>query len=148
MEVFKGQIKLAVDLNLPLAVHCRNAYKDILELMREEKKKYGSKMRGVMHSYLGRLSYAEEFNGMEFLIACNGIITYARDYDKVIKNVGLENILTETDCPWLTPVPHRGERNEPSYVRFVAEKIAEIKNLTFDQVADATMNNAERLFSI
>jgi TatD DNase family protein len=148
IKTFQEEIKLAIDLDLPVMVHCRNAYKDVLEVLMEEKKKYGEKLRGVIHSYLGRLSYAEEFNKMGFLIAFNGIITYARDYDKVIKGIPLENILTETDCPWLTPVPHRGERNEPAYVRFVAEKLAEIKGMNFDEVAQVTTENARRLFKL
>jgi len=148
IKTFKEEIKLAVDLDLPVMVHCRNAYKDVLEIVTKEKKKYGEKMRGVIHSYLGRLSYAEEFNKLGFLIAFNGIITYARDYDKVIREIPLENILTETDCPWLTPVPHRGQRNEPAYVKFVAEKLAEIKGINFDEVAQVTTENAGRLFKL
>ncbi len=148
IRTFKEEIKMAVDLNLPLMVHCRNAYKDILEVITTEKKKYGEKMRGVIHSYLGRASYAKIFNDAGFLIAFNGIITYARDYDKVIRNVDLKYILTETDCPWLTPVPHRGERNEPVHVRYVVEKIAEIKNISMEEVKKATVENAKRLFRI
>lgn len=145
---FKEEIKLAVELNLPVMVHCRNAYKDVLEVITEEKKKYGEKLRGTIHSYLGRLSYAEEFNKMGFLISFNGIITYARDYDKVIKGTELNNILLETDCPWLTPVPYRGERNEPAYVKFVAQKIAEIKNVDMKDVENITTQNAKKLFRI
>jgi len=148
VEAFKEQIKLAVDLDLPIAVHCRNAYKDILEVITEEKKKYGEKMRGVIHSYLGRLSYAQIFNEIGFSVAFNGIITYARDYDKVIKNIDLKYILAETDCPWLTPVPYRGERNEPLYVRYVAEKIAEIKDISNEEAAKVTTENAKKLFKI
>jgi TatD DNase family protein len=148
IKTFKEQIKLAVGLDLPIAVHCRNAYKDLLEVITSEKKTYGVKMRGVIHSYLGRLSYAKIFNEMGFSLGFNGIITYARDYDKVIKNVDLKYILTETDCPWLTPVPHRGERNEPTYVRYVAEKIAEIRGISFDETAEATTENAKKLFGI
>ena len=148
IETFQEEMRLAVDLDLPVAVHCRNAYKDILEVIAEEKKRYGEKLRGVMHSYLGRLSYATEFNDLGFFIAFNGIITYARDYDKVIRGTDIRYILTETDCPWLTPIPHRGERNEPSYVKFVAEKIAEIKGINFEKVAQETAQNARKLFGI
>ena len=147
-EVFIQQIDLAIELNLPLMIHCREAYRDVLKILTEQNKKYGKKLRGVIHSYLGRLSYAQIFNDIGFSLSFNGIITYARDYDKVIKNIDLEYILTETDCPWLTPVPHRGERNEPAYVRYVAEKIAEIRGVSFDEVAKATTENAEKLFAI
>lgn len=145
---FLEHIKFAAEFNLPMIIHCREAYKEVLEIITSEKKKYGEKLRGVMHSYLGRLSYAEQFNKRGFLIAFNGIITYARDYDKVIKGIALENILVETDCPWLTPVPYRGQRNEPAYVKLVAEKIAEIKGVSFDEVADRTTKNTRELFHI
>jgi TatD DNase family protein len=148
IKTFKEEIKLAVDLDLPLVIHCRNAYKDVLEIITLEKKKYGEKLRGVMHSYLGRLSYAGQFNERGFLIAFNGIITYARDYDKVIKEIDLEYLLTETDCPWLTPVPHRGERNEPAYVKLVAQKIADIKEVKVEEVERMTTQNARNLFGI
>jgi TatD DNase family protein len=147
-ENFLDHIDLACEMDLPMIIHCREAYKEILDILTSEKKKYGQKLRGVMHSYLGRLSYAEEFNKLDFLVAFNGIVTYARDYDKVIKNIDLKYILTETDCPWLTPVPHRGERNEPAYVRHVAEKIAEIRGISFDETAKATTENAKKLFGI
>jgi TatD DNase family protein len=147
-QTFIQEIELAIELDLPVMVHCREAYKDLLEILVEQNKKYGKKLRGVIHSYLGRLSYAQEFIKMDFSIAFNGIITYARDYDKVIKNINLKYILIETDCPWLTPVPHRGERNEPAYVRYVAEKIAEIKGISFDEVAKATVENAKKIFNI
>lgn len=148
IETFKEEIKLAVDLDLPIAVHCRNAYKDILDVITTEKKKYGGKMRGVIHSYLGRASYAQIFIEAEFLIAFNGIITYARDYDKVIRGVDLKYILTETDCPWLTPVPHRGERNEPIFVKYVIEKIAEIKGIQAENVAKAICENSKIMFKL
>lgn len=147
-QTFREEIKLAVELDLPVMVHCRNAYKDVLEIITEEKKKYGHKLRGTIHSYLGRLSYTEEFVKLGFFISFNGVITYARDYDKVVKNIDLKYILTETDCPWLTPIPHRGERNEPVYVRFVAEKIAEIKGIGLEEAANATSANAKKLFNI
>jgi len=146
--IFIQEIELAVELDLPVMVHCREAYKDLLEILVEQNKKYGKKLRGVIHSYLGRLSYAQIFNEIGFSIAFNGVITYARDYDKVIKNVDLKYILTETDCPWLTPIPHRGERNEPAYVRYVAEKIAEIKEISFDETAKITVDNTKKLFNI
>jgi len=147
-QTFIQEIEVAIELDLPVMVHCREAYKDLLDILTEQNKKYGKKLRGVIHSYLGRLSYAQIFNDLGFSLGFNGIITYARDYDKVIKNIDLKYLLTETDCPWLTPVPHRGERNEPAYVRYVAEKIAEIRGISFDEVAKATTENAKKLFGI
>jgi TatD DNase family protein len=161
-KIFREQIGLAVELNLPVIIHCREArldsqrplvdagraYKEVLEIITEEKGRYKERLRGVVHSYLSRLSYAKEFNDLGFLLGFNGIITFARDYDKVIGEVGLGNMLIETDCPYLTPTPHRGKRNEPSYVKFVAEKIAEIKGVGISEVEKKTTENAKKLFGI
>lgn len=147
-EGFLFQIELAAELDLPIIIHCRQAYKETLEILTSEKKKYGGKLRGGMHSYLGRLSYAKEFIKLGFSLGFNGIITFARDYDKVIREVSLEKILIETDCPYLTPEPYRGKRNEPSYVKFVAEKIAEIKGVSVEEAEMATTANAKKLFDI
>lgn len=147
-EGFLYQIDLAIRRDLPLVIHCREAYKETLEILSEAKKAHGGKLRGVIHSYLGRSSYAGEFVKLGFLLSFNGIITYASDYGKIVKNTNLENILIETDCPYLTPEPHRGERNEPVYVRYVAEKIAEIKNISIEDVEKVTADNAEKLFGI
>jgi len=108
----------------------------------------GSGLRGVVHSFSGRWSQAEEYFKLGFYIGFNGLITFARDYDKVIKNVPLERLLIETDCPYLTPIPHRGKRNEPSYVKYVAEKIAEIKGMSVEEVVVTTTKNARELFRI
>jgi TatD DNase family protein len=147
-EGFMYQIELAVKNNLPLVIHCREAYKDILDILTEEKKKYGKKLRGILHSYLGRASYAREFIKLDFKLGFNGIITYARDYDKIILETDLENIFLETDCPYLTPAPFKGQRNEPAYVKYTAEKIAEIKGVSLEKAGEATTENAKRLFGI
>ena len=148
-ELFQQQIDLAAETGLPLIVHCREAHADILEMFENNKKKHGRNLRGVIHSFSGRLSqakrYIEEFG---FLLGFNGIITFARDYDKVIEKTGLENLLLETDCPYLTPIPFRGKRNEPLYVKYVAEKLAEIKGLSLEEVEKITTGNAEKLFGV
>lgn len=147
-EGFLKQIDLSLDLDLPLVIHCRDAYEDVLNILKENKKNHGKKLRGAMHSYLGRLSYAKEFVSLGFSLGFNGIITFARDYDKVIKETELKHILIETDCPYLAPLPYRGERNEPSYVRYVAEKIGEIKEISLEEVEETTTENAQKLFGI
>ena len=91
---------------------------------------------------------AEKLLEMGFYIGFNGIITYSRDYDKVIKNTPLNRILLETDSPYLTPEPHRGERNEPLHIKYIAEKVAEIKGIKFEEVAKQTTKNAKKLFKI
>jgi TatD DNase family protein len=140
---FITHLELARDLNKPVMVHCREAHDDVIGILKQNQ---GT--RGVIHSFGGRLGQAEEYFKLGFLISFNGLITFARDYDKVIKNAPLERLMLETDCPYLTPVPYRGKRNEPSYVKFVAEKIAEVKGISFEEVAEVTTKNARELFTI
>ncbi len=143
-QVFKQHLELAHELEKPLIFHCRKAYNDLLGILQAT----SYKLQAVLHCFMGKWSQAEEFLDMGFYLGFNGLITYCRDYDKVIKNTPLERILIETDCPYLTPPPHRGKRNEPLYVKYVAEKIAEIKEIPFEKVADQTTKNAKELFDI
>ena len=146
-EVFLRQLELAGEFKKPVIIHCRNAYFEILEILKSEKEK-NPELKGVVHFFSGRMNQAEEFFKLGFLISFTGVITFARDYDKVIKNAPLDKIMIETDAPFVSPFPFRGKRNEPLYVKYVAEKIAEIKNLTVEEVALATTKNAEKLFGI
>ncbi len=146
---FIKHLELASELNKPIMIHCREAHNDVIEILRDWELGTGNReLKGVVHSFGGRWSQAEEYFNLGFLISFNGLITFARDYDRVIKNAPLERLMLETDCPYLTPVPHRGKRNEPSYVKFVAEKIAEIKGISFEEVAQITTENARRLFNM
>jgi TatD DNase family protein len=147
-EVFKNQIDFAVGVNLPIIIHCRKAYDDLLEILRSKKLQYGEQLRGVVHSYLGNVNKAKAFTELGFFLGFNGIITFARDYDKVLREIDLKHFLVETDCPYLTPVPFRGKRNEPAYVAYVAQKIAEIREKTVDEVSEITTRNARNLFKI
>lgn len=146
-EVFIQQLELANELDKPVIIHCREAHKDILEILKEQKPRLKN-LRGVVHSFSGRWSQAQQYFDLGFLISFNGLITFARDYDKVIINSPLEKILLETDCPYLTPIPFRGKRNEPSYVKYVAEKIAELKGMSVDKVAKVTTSSAREVFGI
>jgi TatD DNase family protein len=146
-KIFLKQLDLAEEFNKPVIIHCRRAYPEIIEILKEEKKK-NPNLSGVVHCFVGRLSQAEEFLKLGFLISFTGIITYARDYDKVIKSVPLEKIMVETDAPFIAPLPYRDQRNEPLYVKYVAKKIAELKELDFDGLAEITTKNAETLFGI
>lgn len=142
-EVLLEQLELTQQIGKPIIFHCRKAYDDLIELLTIQ-----TQIKGVIHCFLGRWSQAEKFIEMGFYLSFNGIITYARDYDKVIEKLPLEQILLETDCPYLTPVPHRDKRNEPLYVKYVAEKIAQIKKIKFEEVAQQTTKNARELFGI
>ncbi len=151
-KVFVEHLKLAKELNKPIIIHSRRLFPEILSIIQNSKFKIQNSGPGVLHCYMGRWSYAEEYLKMGFYISFTGLITYARDYDKVIKNTPLERILIETDAPYLTPEPIRkpenNPRNEPQYVEYVARKIAEIKEVSFDQVASQTTKNTKELFNL
>jgi len=148
-EVFLKQLELARELNKAVIIHCRNAHNDLLNILTNWRLEIGNwKFNGVIHSFSGNYKQARQYRQMGFKIAFNGIITFARDYDKVILDTPLEDILIETDCPYLTPVPYRGQRNEPLYVIEVAKKIAEIKNLSLEEVAQQTTLNAKEVFDL
>jgi TatD DNase family protein len=145
---FIAQIKLANEIKKPLMLHIRNkpgkaAYFDALEIL----KKY-AEVKGDVHFFAGNWEEAQAFLDFGFTLSFTGVITFTHDYDEVIKKVPLDMIMTETDCPYLTPVPYRGKRNEPFYVREVVKKIAEIKNLPESEVARQIIKNAQRVFGI
>jgi len=150
-KAFIEQIKLANEFSLPLMLHIRNnpeekkynAYRDALELL----KKY-SNVKGDVHFFAGSAEDAKNFTDFGFTLSFTGVITFTKDYDEVIKNTPLDMIMSETDSPYVTPIPHRGKRNEPSYVKEVVKKIAEIKNLSESEVARAIVVNAKRVFKI
>jgi len=154
-EVLTRQLELARQSDKPVIFHCRKAYDDLIELLGAFNSgcaccphACSPGLRGVVHCFMGRWSQAEKFIEMGFYLSFNGLITYARDYDKVIEKLSLEKIFLETDSPYLTPEPNRGERNEPLYVKYVAEKIAQIKKIKFEEVAEQTTKNARELFGI
>lgn len=149
-ENFISQIELANEFNKPLMLHIRNnpkdktnnAYRDSLEILKQY-----SKVKGDVHFFAGSWDEAKSFIDFGFALSFTGVITFTRDYDEIIKNTPLNMIMSETDAPYVTPTPHRGKRNEPSYVREVVKKIAEIKNLTEEEVATAIIGNARRVFT-
>ena len=144
--VFKEQIKIANEVSLPLIIHTRDAFKETIEILRDLKPNAG----GVLHCYTGDLNTAKEALNLGFYISWSGILTFksAGDLRAVAKEISLANTLIETDCPFLTPIPHRGKRNEPQYVRFVAEELAKIHNVSVDEVGKITSENAKKLFGI
>jgi len=158
-EVFIKHLKLAKEVNKPVVIHSRRTFPEILSIIQNSKflpRRQAGKIQnsapGVLHCYMGRWSYAEEYLKLGFYISFTGLITYARDYDKVIKNTSLDRILIETDCPYLAPesIRKQGEiiRNTPENVKYIAEKIAEIKGVSFDEVAKQTTQNAKELFGL
>jgi len=146
LSCLRDQISLARQLDLPLVVHNRDAHEEILQTLRDER---AWEIGGVMHCFSGDAEYAKNLVGFGFYISFAGNITYP-NFKKtdVIDSIPLERILIETDCPFLAPQQKRGQKNEPLNVRFVAEKIAQIKNLPLEEVERITSENACRLFKL
>ena len=146
-EAFEKQIDLAQELNLPIVVHIRGAYKEALAIL---KNKNDHHIGGVLHCFSGDLKEAKIGLDLGFYLSFNGTLTYSNSrVVEIAKKIPLDFILTETDCPYLPPVPHRGERNRPHYVRLVIEKLAEILSpLTFKDIERITTLNANRLFGL
>ncbi|NNU91109.1 TatD family hydrolase [Anoxybacillus sp. CHMUD] len=146
-EVFRKQIRLAKKVKLPIIIHNRDATADIVHILQEEQ---AAEVGGVMHCFSGSIEVAQQCMDMNFYISFGGPVTFknAKKPKEVAKEIPLDRLLIETDCPYLTPHPFRGKRNEPSYVKYVAEAIAELKGLSFEEVAQKTSDNAKRLFGI
>lgn len=147
-SVLKEQIILASNLSLPCVFHVREATADFLELIKDLHKTY--KFSGYVHSFSGSLETAKIYLNYGFYIGINGIITFnnANKMLEVVKHLPLDRILIETDAPYLTPVPYRGTPNRPEYVKLVASKIAELKNISVEEVISVTTNNAKTFFKI
>ena len=142
---FRKQIRIAKEYNLPLILHLRSLYKKALEILQEET--FNSQL--VFHFFTGSFEDLELIlQNPNYFIGFSGVITYGNKLDEVIRGVPLERILIETDAPYVAPVPYRGKRNEPFYVKEVAKKIAEIKNLPLKEVEKTTFENALRFFRI
>ena len=147
IEAFKAQIELALKLNLPVIIHNRDSDEDVMEIIRSY---CGTGLKAQLHCFNGSIEDAMELVGMNFMISFTGNITFkkADNLRKILQHIPPENLLLETDSPFMTPVPHRGKRNEPSYVKYVAEQIAELHKLRLIDVARITSFNAFRTFGI
>ncbi|PLY11659.1 MAG: radical SAM protein [Desulfuromonas sp.] len=146
-RAFRAQLQLACELELPVIVHDRDAHDDVLAILREFKRE---KLRGVLHCFSGDVAFAKQCLELGFYISIAGPVTYPKNdgLREVVKAVSIDKLLVETDCPYLSPQKFRGKRNEPAYVRYTAEKIAEVKGLSIEDVARITSLNAWRLFGI
>ncbi|CAN7605121.1 TatD family hydrolase [Rossellomorea sp. LjRoot5] len=146
-EVFRKQIQLAKKVKLPIVIHNREATQDIVDILREEG---AEEVGGIMHCFSGSPEIAQECVEMNFYISLGGPLTFknAKKPKDVAKEIPLEKLLIETDCPYLAPHPYRGKRNEPAYVKLVAEQIAELKEVPLEEVEKITTENAMKLFNI
>lgn len=144
---FRRQIELAKEVNLPIIIHDREAHGEIFDILMEYKV---WEMGCVLHCYSGSVDLAREYVKKGIYISLAGPLTFsnAKKTYEVAKEIPLEWLLIETDCPYLAPVPHRGKRNEPTFVRYVAGTIAEAKGISFDEVAKVTTSNAKKIFRI
>ena len=145
-KVFKEQLKLAHETGLPIVVHSRDAAKDTMDILKEQ----GSGLSGVVHCYSYHVQDALEYVKLGFNIGIGGVITFknANKLKEVAEAVPLENIVVETDCPYLAPEPYRGKRNCSLYLSLVIEKLAEIKGITAEEAEEATFKNALRMYNI
>ena len=138
-------IKLANVVGKPVMLHCWDGYDDLLEILTNNP----VAKKGIVHSFIGSYKTAKKFIELGYVIGLNGIITYGNSYDRLIKEIDLKNIVIETDCPYLTPRPlEKGIRNEPLFVRQVAQKIADVKEISLEEVAKITTENAKRVLGL
>ena len=146
-EAFIYQIELARKHSLPLIIHSRDSFVEILEILHKHRE--GKPYSGIFHSFSGTKEQAKEIIDLGFKIGINGVVTFKNTtLGEVIKEISLEDIVLETDAPYLTPVPHRGKRNESAYIPYIAGKIAEMKGITIEEVAKVTTLVAKKLFKL
>lgn len=140
---FEKQIEIAIEQHLPIVIHSRKSTQDCIDLVN----RYKGKVKGIFHCFGGTVEEAKQIIELGFYLGIGGVITYKNSgLKEVVEQLGLENIVLETDAPYLTPVPHRGKQNEPSYLKIIAEHVAVALNKTFEEVAVVTSQNAERVF--
>lgn len=144
--VFIEQVKMAVELDVPIDIHDREAHGDVMDILRQ----YGKGLRGVFHCYSGSLEMAQELIKMGFYIGFTGTMVFpkSKKLKRIAAELPLDRILIETDCPYLTPPPYRGKRNEPSYVRYVAEELARLRDMETAEIQGITLENGKQIFGI
>lgn len=143
-EIFRRQLELAKKLNKPVVIHSREAMEDTLKILREY-----PEIKGIFHCYPGSVESAKEVID-RFYLGIGGVLTFknAKKLVEVVENIPLDRLILETDCPYMAPTPFRGKRNEPMYVEYVAKKIAEIKNISYEEVVKATNENTKKAYRL
>ena len=145
-KAFHTQIEWALHFNIPIAIHSRNSIDECIKVVSEHQP---GKLKGVFHCFSGNQEQAQQIIDLGFYLGIGGVLTFKKSgLDTIIKNINLDHIILETDAPYLAPVPFRGKRNECSYIKYVAQKLAEIKNISAEKVANVTTANAEKLFNL
>jgi TatD DNase family protein len=143
-DAFQRQIETAVENNIPIAIHSRNAINECIEVVQQ----YPG-LRGVFHCFTGDVQQARQIIDCNFMLGIGGVVTFKNaGLDKVINEIGMNNVILETDAPYLAPVPFRGKRNEPAYTKIVAEKLSDITGTSVEEIEKETTANATRLFNL
>ena len=146
VETFKWHISMAKEFQLPLVIHTRNSFHEIFKVLDHE---HNDSLQGVFHAFTGNIKQARKITDYGFKIGIGGIVTFKNaGLDRIVKDIALEDIVLETDAPYLSPHPKRGKRNEPAYLIFIAQKMAEIHRQPLEVIADITTRNAAALFKI
>lgn len=146
VTAFKKQIAWAKELKLPIVIHCRDAFNEVFEVLEQEK---DDDLRGIFHCFTGTLEQAEKVITLGFYLGIGGVLTYKNaGLDKILPQIDLRHIVLETDSPYLTPVPYRGKPNESSYLIYVAQKVAELHQISIEAVADITTQNSKLVFGV
>ena len=145
--MFEQQIALSADVQKPLMIHCRNAFGDLIDILCVEQKNL-SQRQGIIHFFTGSVEDARALLDLGFYFSFGGVITFARDYDEVVRYIPLDRIMLETDAPYITPVPYRGKRNEPAYVIETTKKMSELKGSSYEKIAMQTFGNARKILGI
>ena len=145
-EAFEFQIRLAIKHDLPIVIHCRDAFDEIFEILDKEN---CPKLRGVFHCFTGTLEQAKRAIDLDFVLGIGGVVTFKNGgIDKFLNQIDLKHIVIETDSPYLAPVPFRGKRNESSYIVYVIDKLSEIYGLSKEEIASVTTKNAKKVFAL
>ena len=145
-DAFRFQIRLAIQHDLPIVIHCRESFDEIFEILEEEN---CDKLRGVFHCFTGNIYQAKKAIGLGFILGIGGVVTFKNGgIDKFINQIDLKHIVLETDSPYLAPVPFRGKRNESSYIIYILQKLSELYKIPKEEIASVTTNNAKKMFSL
>lgn len=145
---FLKQVRLSAELKKPLMIHCRQAFGDLIAVLEENRRLLDPARAGVIHFFTGSKEEAQKLINLGFYFSFGGVLTITNDYDEAVLSVPPERVLLETDAPYVAPRSHRGRRNEPLYVREVAERLAEIRSVSYAEIAESTVENTFRIFNI
>lgn len=145
-NAFRTQVQWAKELNLPIDIHCREAFTELFELLEEL---HDDKLFGVLHCFTGSLEQANRAIELGFALGIGGVVTFKKaGLDQVVKEIDLKHLVLETDAPYLAPVPFRGKENESSYLTYIAQKVADLHQISIEKVAEITTENSKRIFGI